>query len=305
MKRNVTSVMAAFAVLCASALPTLSSEKAGISSVVNPQAEAFFGDVSTSRTIEVGDNVYRNETISTDAQGQVQLLFVDKTSLTIGPNSEVVIDEFVYNPDQNSSTMAISMTQGVFRFVGGQASKTEAVDVKTPQATIGIRGGIMLCRVEGDSVQCVFLYGDEMTVTSNNGDTASVTRYGFMVTIGPDGTITIDRASDDILGDILVDLQDQTDETVAEGTTIEVVSVDDDLLEYLDTLDAAGLGSFTLEELEDSLGLDDDKFDELGELIETFLPEPDPKGDDAYYDDAYYFVPTDFEGCADEFLCEM
>lgn len=300
MKHSVILLTAAFVVLCASAVSALSSEKAGISSVVNPQAEAFLGDASSSRTIQVGDNVYRDETITTDARGQVQLLFVDKTSLTIGPNSEVVIDEFVYNPDQNSSTMAISMTHGVFRFVGGQASKTEAVDVKTPQATIGIRGGIMLCRAEGDSVQCVFLYGDEMTVTSNNGDTASVTRYGFMVTIGPDGTITLDRASDDILGDILADLQDQTDETVAEGTMLDVVSVDDDLLEFLETLDAAGLGSFTLEELEESLGLEGDKFEELGELIETLVPDPqpDPKDDDDYP----FFVPTDYDGCDDAYF---
>ena len=63
----------------------------------------------------------------------------------------MVIDQFVYDPNAGTGKLAASLGRGVFRFVGGKLSKQDnAVTMRTPTATIGIRGGVMLVRVRPD-----------------------------------------------------------------------------------------------------------------------------------------------------------
>ncbi len=70
----------------------------------------------------------------------MQLVFIDKTTLDIGPNSSIVIDKFVFDPAAAKGEMAVSLGKGVLRVVGGQATHTVARTVTTPFATIGLRG---------------------------------------------------------------------------------------------------------------------------------------------------------------------
>jgi hypothetical protein len=72
----------------------------------------------------------------------VQLLFLDKSTLSIAPNTSLVIDEFVYDPASNSGHMLTKLTQGTLQYIGGELSHQGAVTVQTPTAVIGIRGGI-------------------------------------------------------------------------------------------------------------------------------------------------------------------
>src|SRR5258707_8650625 len=66
--------------------------------------------------------VYQNESIASGADASAQLLFRDKTSLTVGPNSRVVIDKFVYNPQTNGGSAAVTVAKGALRFVTGSQS---------------------------------------------------------------------------------------------------------------------------------------------------------------------------------------
>ena len=68
-------------------------------------------------------------------------MFNDKSTLTIGPNSNLVIDDFVYNPGAGGGKFAASLTKGALRFVGGQISHTAGATINTPVASLGIRGG--------------------------------------------------------------------------------------------------------------------------------------------------------------------
>ncbi len=87
------------------------------------------------RVIEIGTQVVANEKIETSASGSVQLLFIDKTTLNIGPNSSLVIDKFVFNPATAQGEMAVTLGKGVLRVVGGQATHTGGGTVTTPVAT--------------------------------------------------------------------------------------------------------------------------------------------------------------------------
>ena len=97
----------------------------------------------TDRTLVVGSDIVVKETVRTSAVGSSHILFPDQSSLNIGPNSELVIDEYVYDPNANTGRMSATAFKGVLRYVGGQISHKTGVSVTTPSGYIGIRGGIV------------------------------------------------------------------------------------------------------------------------------------------------------------------
>src|SRR5882757_8778123 len=102
-----------------------------------------------TRVIEIGTQVVENEKIQTTASGSVQVLFIDKTTLNVGPNSSLVIDRFVYNPATTKGELALSLGKGVLRVVGGVATHSEGATIRTPVASIGLRGGIAIISHNG------------------------------------------------------------------------------------------------------------------------------------------------------------
>ena len=80
--------------LCASATQADAQDRVGVTSAVNPSTTGQ-PPAAAQRILLLGQDVVRNETVRTSADGQAQLLFLDKSSFSIGPNSEVVIDELL------------------------------------------------------------------------------------------------------------------------------------------------------------------------------------------------------------------
>src|SRR4051812_25100017 len=135
----------------------------GTASAVNPAATVNL------RTITIGSSIAHMERIRTTSSGSVQVLFIDKTSMTIGPNSDVTIDEYVFDPKAGTGSLAATVGKGAMRFVGGLISHNGNAEVKTATAVLGIRGGVAL--VSGASVYAGY------------GST-SVTSGGVTVTLG-------------------------------------------------------------------------------------------------------------------------
>jgi len=145
------------------------------------------------RVLRVGTDVQANEVISTKSEDRAHLVFLDGTTLTIGPNSSLTIDKFVYDPTTQKGELAVNATKGVFRVIGGRISKTSAITVTTPSATMGIRGGIMVVGYTPPSgsspglTTSIFVYGNSMIVTAN-GVSQMVTVPGLSVTTITGGT---------------------------------------------------------------------------------------------------------------------
>ncbi len=122
------------------------NQRVGVAAAVNP-ATTGTPPGQADRVIVVGDKMLQNERVVTSDKGRTQLLFLDGSALTIGPNSSVVLDEFVYDPNTKVGKLAFSAAKGLFRLVGGKISKKTPVTFKTPTALIGIRGGIGIITV--------------------------------------------------------------------------------------------------------------------------------------------------------------
>jgi hypothetical protein len=163
-------------------------QRVGVSTAVNPDATGAPPGAPT-RQLMLGQEVVYHEHIVTTTSGQTQILFLDESAMTIAPNSDLTIDEFVYNPDTGKGELAMSAVRGIMRFVGGKLSKNEnAVTMVTPTGTLSIRGGVFLMDLEaGGNLQVVFLYGKGLTITGTNGVSQTITRPGFAVTIAGRG----------------------------------------------------------------------------------------------------------------------
>lgn len=189
--RSPRRMLVAIALLIITAGGALAQEKVGISSAVNPQANGT-PPGGTSRQLIIGQDVVFNERIATTAEGQTQLLFLDESSMSVGPNSDLTIDQFVYDPKRGSGKLAMSATRGLLRYVGGKLSKQDnAVTLKTSTATLAVRGGAFIVSItSGGQTQVIFLYGNALTVSGINGVVQSITRPGFEVSISPAGNIS-------------------------------------------------------------------------------------------------------------------
>ena len=104
---------------------------------IKPNAERVVG--AKAETLAPGSELYANETVRTGNLGQADLVFIDKTNLTVGPTSEVLLDKFVYDPTGSSGQVVMQMTRGAFRFVTGTQDH-RVYKVTTPYGTLGVRG---------------------------------------------------------------------------------------------------------------------------------------------------------------------
>lgn len=173
-----TSILAPVSAAQAATQP---GTQVGITTAVRP------GVVSTSndRVVYIGNSVAFGERFKTDSTGVIHILFMDQSSMTLGPNSELVIDEFTFNPESRRGSIAVNLVKGALRVVGGFISKFNtpqgfsAARVQTTTATIGIRGGISTVESDGQNTTGTFLFGQQMSISNLAGSTQTVTRPGF------------------------------------------------------------------------------------------------------------------------------
>ena len=92
--------------------------------------------------VKLQDDLYHNELIETFEDSATEILFLDESTLSLGPNSSIVLDEFVYDPDPSNSSFVVTITEGALRFTSG-VLPSDAYKIHTPVATIGIRGTII------------------------------------------------------------------------------------------------------------------------------------------------------------------
>jgi hypothetical protein len=118
----------------------LAADPIGTAAAVKNRATGTLG--AQTRALKAGLGVFKNERVDTARDASAQLIFSDETALTIGPNSSVTLDEFVYDPSKNAGKAVIKATKGAFRFISGSVDP-RSYRIKTPVGTMGVRGTIV------------------------------------------------------------------------------------------------------------------------------------------------------------------
>ncbi|WP_437421976.1 FecR family protein [Stutzerimonas chloritidismutans] len=117
--------------------------------IMKVQGEATV--TSRGQTIEarVGQAVIAGATLRTGASGAMGVTLSDNTVMSFGPNSEFILDDYAFDPAREELRLSARITQGTLNFISGVIAKLkpEAVELKTPTGTIGVRGTHFLVKV--------------------------------------------------------------------------------------------------------------------------------------------------------------
>jgi len=86
-------------------------------------------------------DIFQYDTVKT-GKGKVAIGFIDDTRVDVTQHSKLIIDEFVYDPNTKTGSLSLKAALGTVRYASGQIAKTSPtnVQIKTPTATIGVRG---------------------------------------------------------------------------------------------------------------------------------------------------------------------
>lgn len=132
-------VVAAAAIEMSLAVSALAAPVGEAASVV--PASNYTRNGAAERPLAIRDTLEQNDRITTTNGGSTRVRFLDDTMLTIGPNSEVLLDQFVFDGNR-AQKATVEVVRGAMRFVSGTSDR-RAYEIKTPAATIGVRGTVV------------------------------------------------------------------------------------------------------------------------------------------------------------------
>lgn len=232
--------------------------------------------------LKPGSKVFHDETIRTNDKSLAQMLFLDNSSLSVAPKSEVKLDKFIYDPNQRTGQVVISATRGVFRFIAG-AQDSKNYTIKTPAATIGVRGTIVNIAFDGPNV-IVQLEEGSAWITTPDGHEYELTTPGWGFTVAGDGTVTGPQKIEGALKDpfqvgwskfYLLTLKQQLANGIANpGTSLTdtlAKIIDDAILSYGDDY-AAEIAAFAASDFRDA-GLTEDQISDILDKAAKDLPD--------------------------------
>ena len=159
--------------------------------------------------VKSGMDIYLNDHVITGNTGSLQIMLLDETVFTLGPNSDLVLDEFVYNPNTQSGKVSAKVTKGIFRFITGKIARKDPsrMNVRTHAGNIGIRGTIVVGQT-GPEGSTIILAGPG--VNNNAGERPGAVEF----TLSSDNPVSV--------GDN-TPLNDQGNDNQIPGTTQTVL----------------------------------------------------------------------------------
>jgi hypothetical protein len=143
---TVAALCAALAALllgAAEGAPTV-----GIVKIVEGTAEVQRGDQTLPAS--AGLALLEGDVLRTGADGRLGVVLRDDTRISLGPDTEIRIDRFLFAPAQGQLALVLKMARGVAAYVSGKIAKLspEAVRLETPVAIVGVRGTEFAAKVE-------------------------------------------------------------------------------------------------------------------------------------------------------------
>ena len=120
---------------------TLDASEIGEISELSGNGEINRGDSEVKLNAEIDSDIFSFDDVRT-GNGRLAIQFLDDSVVKLTEHSKLVIDEFIYDPDPAKSKLALNMASGTARFITGKLGliNKENISIKTPTASIGIRG---------------------------------------------------------------------------------------------------------------------------------------------------------------------
>lgn len=155
--------------------------------VTRIRGEASVVSASDRRDLVQGAAIFAGDTVTTGKDARLELTMMDGARITLGDDSELRIDDYVYSPRGKTGRAALMLAHGVFRAVTGALATLAGgpFRVATPVASIGIRGTDFWGEQRADRLLIALLGGKAITV-ENAGGRVELTRRNIATRVeGP------------------------------------------------------------------------------------------------------------------------
>jgi len=130
-----------------------------------------------------------DEAITTN--GRMAITFLDDSTVKLTEHSQLVIDEYIYDPDPSKAKMALTFGLGTARFITGNLNRIDKqnIELKTPTANIAIRGTDFTATVDELGRSLIILLPDALGLSS--GEIEVVTAMGTVILNKPYEATTV------------------------------------------------------------------------------------------------------------------
>ena len=171
-----------------------SAQAGGIGTITNVINQAFRTPPGGAELpANTHDTLVTDETLRTDKDATLSVLFVDGSELNIEAESEVTLSDYVFDAQTDSSSGTIELNTGLFHFNSNQTADSGIV-LQTPVATIGIRGTEFLVTVAKDATIVDILEGEVEVQARGGGRSARC--------VGGQSALVAAQDADAICGDL-------------------------------------------------------------------------------------------------------
>ena len=188
-----------------------------------------------------------DEAITTN--GRMAITFLDDSTVKLTEHSELLIDEYIYDPNPSKSKMALTFGLGTARFITGNLNRIDKqnIKLKTPTANIAIRGTDFTATVDELGRSLIILLPDALGLSS--GEIEVITATGSVLLNKPFQATTVsvfeNAPSKPVILDLTLDIIDNMlivtppEEEIIEGEEIvvqkkNILDFDDLDIDYLD-----------------------------------------------------------------------
>ena len=146
--------------------------------IVTPDGRSISGSSLGTHTLTSGSR------IATGPDGHITVRLMDDTKFSLGPNSELVVDDFVYDPDHSFKKTLATFSRGTFRFISGKVAAKSDVRISLPTGDLGNRGTEYEATVRADGSGEVRMFTGQIEVTKK--------RDGAKFLLGADQKVSFD-----------------------------------------------------------------------------------------------------------------
>lgn len=118
--------------------------------VKSVEGQAFVSRDGETKDVIAGMEIKMGDVLKTGADGSVGLIFSDDTIISMGPRTELAVEDYLFEPIEGKLAFIARILKGTVSYLSGQIAKLspESVKLVTPAATIGVRGTHVLIKVD-------------------------------------------------------------------------------------------------------------------------------------------------------------
>lgn len=169
--------------ISASSLASASETKEngiGFYTAVQGQVSVMHPSDARALPVKLHDTVLFKDVIQTHNESRTRAFFQDDSMLTVGENSRVEIDEYIYDPDQNVRRAIVKLMQGQVRALVSKVFKANGskFEIHTPSAVAAARGTYFTVWVANGQSGIINI-GEKGRVDFTSGGTTVAVDPGF------------------------------------------------------------------------------------------------------------------------------